>query len=120
MSEQKPKKVNVLGNATKHYQNKIKEMNSFAVPEWDTTIYHRTITTLAQESEVIELARQNKTVEAMVVTIINKARHEDGTKMFTKHDKHTMMNEVDPAVVLRVAEQINGGALPAMEELEKN
>ena len=119
MSEQK-KKVSVLDNATKHYQNQIKEMVDFAVPEWNCRIYHRTVTTLAQESEVIELARQNKTVEAMVTTIINKARHEDGTKMFSKHDKSALMNEVDPAVVLRVAEQINGGALPKLEELEKN
>jgi len=119
MSEQ-DKNINVLVNPTKHYQNSIKEMNSFKVPEWDTTIYHRTITTLAQESQVIELARQNKTVEAMVVTIINKARHADGTLMFKKHDKTALLNEVDPRVVLRVAEQINGGALPPMEELEKN
>jgi len=62
----------------------------------------------------------NKTVEAMVVTIINKARHEDGTAMFSKHDKATLLNEVDPNVVLRVAEKINGGALPKMEEIEKN
>lgn len=114
------KKPNVLGNATKHYQNKIKEMNSFHVKEWECDVYFRSATTLAQESQVIELARQNKTVEAMVVTIINKARHEDGTPMFTKHDKNALMNEVDPAVVLYVAEKINGGALPKMEELEKN
>lgn len=118
MSESK--KPNVLAKATEHYQNRIKEMNSFHVPEWDVTIHYRPVTTLAQESQVIELARQNKTVEAMVVTIINKARHEDGTPMFGKHDKAALLNEVDPNVVLRIAERINGGALPTMEELEKN
>lgn len=114
------KKPNVLENATKHYANRIKEMKSFSVPEWDTTIYFRPVTTLAQESQVVELAKAGKTVEAMVVTIINKARHEDGTPMFTKHDKSALLNEVDPNVVLRIAEQINGGGLPKMEELEKN
>ena len=118
MSESK--KPNVLAKAAEHYQNRIKEMNSFHVPEWDVTIFYRPVTTLAQESQVIELARQNKTVEAMVVTIINKARHEDGTPMFGKHDKAALMNEVDPNVVLRIAERINGGALPTMEEIEKN
>lgn len=120
MTEQTTTRPNVLGNATKHYQNRIKDMSSFEVPEWETTIYFRPVTTLAQESQVIELARQNKTVEAMVLTIVNKARHEDGTLMFGKHDKVTLLNEVDPNVVLRVAEQINGGALPKVEELEKN
>ena len=113
-------KINVLQNATAHYQNRIKEMNSFDVPEWGCKIYYRPVTTLAQESQVIELARQNKTVEAMVVTIINKARHEDGKAMFTKHDKAALLNEVDPNVVLRIAEQINGGKLPTVEEIEKN
>lgn len=113
-------KPNVLANATAHYQNRIKEMKSFEVPEWGVTIHYRPVTTLAQESQVIELARQNKTVEAMVVTIINKARHADGTPIFSKHDKAALLNEVDPNVVLRVAEQINGGALPKVEELEKN
>jgi hypothetical protein len=114
------KKPDVLANATAHYQNRIKEMLSFEVPEWGITVYHRPVSTLAQESQVIELARQNKTVEAMVITVINKARHADGTTIFNKHDKAALMNEVDPAVVLRVAEQINGGALPKVEELEKN
>lgn len=113
-------KPNVLAKATEHYANRIKDMLSFDVPEWGCKIYYRPVTTLAQESQVIELARQNKTVEAMVLTIINKARHEDGTTMFNKHDKATLMNEVDPSVVLRIAEQINGGALPKIEELEKN
>lgn len=119
MSEQS-KKINAIEKAKGHYQSQIKEMRSFEVPEWDLTIYHRTITSLALEAEVVELARQNKTVEAMVVTIINKARNEDGSLMFNKHDKQTLMREVDPAVVLRIAEKINGGALPSLEELEKN
>lgn len=119
MSEEN-KKINVLERATKHYQNQIKEMNSFYVPEWDITIYHRNVSSLAQEAQVIELTRQNKTVEALVTTIINKARNEDGSSMFSKHDKNALMNEADPLVVLRIAEQINGGALPKQEELEKN
>lgn len=120
MNETTKKKPNVLGNATKHYQTQISQMNSFEVPEWEATVYFRPITTLSQEAAVVELVRQNKSVEAMVQTIIQKARHEDGSMMFTKHDKSALMNEVDPHVVMRVAEQINGGGLPKMEELEKN
>jgi len=111
---------NVLQKATQHYQNQIKNMSSIDVPEWDTKIWFRPVTTLALEAQVIDLAKKDKTVEAMVVTIINKARHEDGTLMFNKHDKTALMNEVDPKVILRIAEKINGGALPKPEELEKN
>lgn len=117
MSEQKK---SVLERATAHYQDRIKNMASFEVEEWGVTIYHRPVSTLAQEAEVIELARRNKTTEAMVVTIINKARDENGKAMFSKHDKAALMNEVDPAVILKIAERINGGAMPNVEELEKN
>lgn len=118
MSEEK--KTSVLDRATKHYAAQIKSMNSFEVPEWDTVIYYRPVSSLAQEAQVIELTRQNKTVEALVLTILNKARNEDGSLMFSKHDKNALMNEADPVVVLRIAEQINGGGLPKQEEIEKN
>jgi hypothetical protein len=116
-----PKKINVLKNATSHYQSQIAgDMQSFHVDEWDCDIHFRSTTTLAQEAEVVELTRANKTIEALVQSIINKARHEDGSMMFTKHDKAALMNEVDPSVVLKVANKINGGALPSTGELEKN
>ena len=115
------KKTSVLDKATSHYRTQIAgEMKKFEVPEWDTTIYYRPLQTLRAEAEVVELSRAGKTVEALVVSIINKARDEEGKMLFTKHDKATFMNEIDPNVILRVAGQINGGDLPGVEELEKN
>lgn len=118
MSEAK-KKPNVLERATAHYQSQLKEMKSYYVPEWDTTIYYRSTSTLAQEAEVVELTRANKSIEALVVSIINKARHEDGSKMFQKHDKNTLLKEADPNVVLKISSVLNGGDVP-MGEVEKN
>ena len=54
------------------------------------------------------------------MSIINKARHADGSVMFNKHDKATFMNEVDPAVILTVAGKLNAVELPTMEEASKN
>ena len=123
MSETK-KKPSVLQNATAHYKRQISgAMKSFHVPEWDCDIYYRPVQTLRAEAEVVELTKQGKTVEALVMTIINKARDEEGNPLFTKHDKASFMNEIDPAVILRVATQINGASeedLPSVEELEKN
>lgn len=120
MTEQK-KTVNVLSNATKHYKAQIAgDMNNFEVPEWDTTIYYRTVTNLKAETEIVELSRQGKSTEALVMSIINKARKEDGSLMFSKHDKDTFMNEVDPKVVLRVASKLNGDPLPQVSEVAKN
>ena len=120
MTEQK-KTVNVLSNATKHYKAQIAgDMNNFEVPEWDTTIYYRTVTNLKAETEIVELSRQGKSTEALVMSIINKARKDDGSLMFSKHDKDVFMNEVDPKVVLRVASRLNGDPLPQVSEVAKN
>ena len=115
------KKVNVLSKATKHYKAQIAgDMNNFEVPEWDTTIYYRTVTNLKAETEIVELSRQGKSTEALVMSIINKSRNEDGSMMFNKHDKSVFMNEVDPKVILRVASRLNGDPLPEVSEVVKN
>ena len=120
MSENK--KPSILKNATSHYQRQIAgDLKKIHVPEWDADLYYRTVSTLRAESEVVELTRAGKSVEALVVSIINKARDEEGNLVFSKHDKATLMNEVDPQVILRVAGQMNGSEdLPTIEELEKN
>ena len=115
------KKLSVLDKATSHYKAQISgTMKSFYVEEWDETIYYRSIQSLKAESEVVELTKQGKSVEALVMTIINKARDEQGNLMFSKHDKNTFLNEVDPSVILKIANAINGGDLPKLEEVEKN
>lgn len=119
MSEEK-RQQSVLERATSHYKTKVTgELESFEVPEWETTIYFRNVQSLKSEAEIVELTRQGKSVEALVMSIINKARNQDGSLMFSKHDKNTFLNEVDPQVVLRIANQLNT-PMPALDEVEKN
>jgi len=119
MSETKP--LNAIQKATSHYKSQIGgDLSVFNVEEWDLDIYYRKVTSLRAESDVVDLARQGKTVEAMVMSIINKARDKDGKLLFSKHDKNTFMNEVDPQVVLKVANKLNSMELPGVEEIEKN
>jgi len=121
MTTTEAKKKSVLDKATSHYRQQMSgSMSEVEVPEWDTTIYFRSITTLRQEQEVVELTRKGKTVEALVVSIINKAMDKEGNPMFNKMDKVTLMNEVDPNVILRVANAINGPSLPSVQDLEGN
>lgn len=119
MSEQKT--LSAIQKATAHYKTQLGDsLKSFYVPEWDLTIYFRTIQNLRSESEVVELAQKGKTTEALVMTIINKSRDKDGKLLFSKHDKDTFMNEVDPSVILWVSQQLNKVDLPTIEEVEKN
>lgn len=98
----------VIQKATAHFREKINAgLRCVEVPEWQCKIYFKPTTTLKEQSRLIELAQQGKTVEALVESLIVKARNEDGTKMFTQGDKVTVMNEVDPNVIIRIVGEIN-------------
>ncbi len=115
--------MKALEKATAHFRNKISgEMKSIHVPEWDTKIWFKTSITLKEQSKLVELSQQGKTVEALVESLITKARHEDGTKMFTPMDKIVFMNEVDPQVIIRVVGEMNSiaGDEESLDQIEKN
>ena len=98
----------VLDKATAHFRNRISgDMKKINVPEWECDIYYKSSNTLKEQAKLIELAQQGKTVEALVETLITKARNIDGTKMFTMPDKMVFMNEVDPKVLIRIVSDMN-------------
>lgn len=113
----------VLERATSHFREKISgDMQHIYVPEWDSKIYFKSTISLREQSKLVELASQGKTVEALVETLIVKARNEDGSKMFSMPDKVTFMNEVDPNVIIRVVGEINSASNQEsdLEKVEKN
>ena len=111
-----------LDKMTAHFRNKISgDLKSIKVPEWDLEIFFKTTNTLQEESRLIQLAQEGKTIEALVETLIVRARNEDGTKMFKLADKPTFMNEVDPQVLIRVTGEMNTfDDEDTVENLEKN
>jgi hypothetical protein len=113
----------VLEKATAHFREKVSgELKHIYVPEWETKIYFKNTISLKEQSKLIELAQQGKTTEALVESLIVKARNEDGTKMFVMPDKVTIMNEVDPNVIIRIVGEINDVTSQEtdMEIVEKN
>lgn len=107
----------VLNNATAHFKNILSQnMKSVEVVEWNTTIYFKPATSFAQEQNVIKLHSEGKMVEALVETLINRACDADGKRIFKSADKVTLMNEVDPAVILKVVNAMNDTGV-AEEEL---
>jgi hypothetical protein len=113
----------VIERATSHFRGQLSgAMGKIHVSEWDCDVYYRAANTLKDESRLIELAREGKTVEALVETLIMKARNEDGSRMFTLGDKATFMNEVDPQVLIRIVGEMNSAAasVSSVEEAAKN
>jgi hypothetical protein len=116
-------KQSVLDKATTHFRNRIGgDLKSIEVPEWDSKLYFKASMTLREQSKLIELSQQGKTVEALVETLIVKARNQDGTKMFNIADKAVFMNEVDPNVLIRVVGEMSMAAddIASIEDAEKN
>lgn len=100
--------MNPIDKMTGHFRTKISgEMRKIHIEEWDMDIWYKSTNTLEEEGKLVELAQAGKTIEALVETFIMKARAEDGTKMFTKMQKPVFLNEVDPAVFIRVVGEMN-------------
>jgi len=112
----------VLDKATGHFRAKISApMQKIRVDEWDCDIWFKPVNTLKDEGRLVELAQAGKTIEALVETLIVKARNEDGTKMFTTVEKVVFMNEVDPNVVIRIVGEMNiASVVEPVEEIVKN
>ena len=109
--------MTVLDNAKKHFAEKINgDLQKIVVPEWKTDVFYKSAHSFATESKILELQQQGKIVEALVESIIQKALTIDGNKMFTKHDKLTLMTEVDPAVLTKIATAINSATLDIKQE----
>lgn len=113
----------VLEKATAHFRGRIGgEMKKINVPEWECDIWFKTSTNLKEQSKLIELSQAGKTVEALVENLVIKARNEDGSKMFGMPDKITLMNEVDPSVIIRIVAEMNDVSSEDFnqEQVEKN
>ena len=72
------------------------------------------------ESKIMALTGQGKTAEALVESIVLKALHKNGDKMFKETDRATLLNEADPKVLIRVATKLNNAGDIAQAEIEGN
>lgn len=98
----------VLAKAIQHFKNRSDaEMMSIEVPEWDTTIYYKHIGTFQDQSKVMQLHQAGKVVEALVETIITKARTKDGKLMFQPAERLFLLTECDPEVLVKIATALN-------------
>ena len=112
--------MSILENVKSHYKTKLSgELQKLSVPEWKTDIFFKGAHPFAVESKIIELQQAGKTVEALVESVILKALDPEGKPLFNKFDKVTLMNEADPAVLMRIAAVLNA-TTSDYEAVEKN
>jgi len=95
--------MSVLENAKAHFDKL--ETKVIEVEEWDTVIY-ATPFTMGEKKKLWKHAKEDD-IEFMVRTLLLKALNKDGEKMFDLSDKITLMNHVDPNVIVRVVGDIS-------------
>jgi hypothetical protein len=101
-----------IDRATAHFKEMLASdlRGPIKVPEWDLDVYWHPSTTMAEESVIIELSQSGKQTEALVMSLIIKAKDAEGKKIFETADKVRLMRAVDPAVILRIVTSMNDEA----------
>ena len=100
--------MSVINKASDHFKEIVSQgMKSIEVPEWGSTLYFKAAVSFAAEQKVIQLHTEGKQVEALCESLVNRACDADGKRVFKSADKVILMNSVDPAVILRVVNQMN-------------
>ena len=112
--------MSILDRAKAHFDNQ--EIKRIEVPEWgdddgNPAIIMAEPFTLSDRKSLAKFA-DGDDMEFLVRLVIMKALDEDGKKIFDLSDKPVLMNKVDPAVILRVANQIS--ATPTIEDMTGN
>jgi hypothetical protein len=110
--------MSVLKTARGHFKDQLSgEMKSINVPEWDTVLYFKPISTFAQEQKILELHAKGELVAALIETLIQKAFTKEGKRMFNQSDRDILMREVDPNVIIAICSVINESKEKAAETL---
>ena len=100
--------MSVINKAAEHFKTIVsQDMKSVEVPEWETTLFFKAAVSFAAEQKVIALHTEGKQVDALCESLVNRACDAEGKRVFTNADKVTLMNSVDPAVILRIVNQMN-------------
>ena len=109
--------TDIMKKITKHYQSMVaNDMEKLYVPEWDMDIYYRTTSSFADEKKMIAHQTKGEIVEALIQSIISKARDKTGKKIFSEAHKDQLMNEADPKVLTKVATVLNNAQVTLSQE----
>lgn len=112
--------MSIIDNATAHFKEQMQNsLKKHHVEEWNADVYYYPTMSFKEQSKILDLQTTGKASEALIETIVIKARDENGNKLFTSADRTTLMHEADPNVLIRLAAVLNGVNF-SLEDAEKN
>jgi hypothetical protein len=112
--------MSVIEKAKAHYQAKLSaEPRPISIPEWELEAFIKPGISLERLGEIMQAANENKTAEAMVLTIVYRLIDGEGKQIFKKLDKLELLKAVDPDVLADIVNKINNSD-PSTEDIEGN
>lgn len=112
--------MSILDRAKAHFDQQ--EVKRIEVPEWKDEDGNPTILLsepfTLEERKKLNRASQEDSMEFVARLVIMKALNEDGSKVFDLSDKPSLMNKVDPQVLVRIAGEISSAS--TVEEMAGN
>lgn len=112
--------MDILANAKRHLKEGKSDLQHLEVPEWgdDTgpaVIYYYPVMSCAEKSQVLT-AHDKDPIDALVMTLILRARNEQGEKLFRPVQRQELRRSMDSNVLARVVEHIEGETIDIGEE----
>lgn len=103
--------MNPIDKAKAHFRDRMTDSlkGPIPVPEWGIDVYFRNVNNLQQEAEIVKLQQEGKTVESLALSLILRAKDENGKALFQRGNKTELMTQVDPEVILRVLSDMKDG-----------
>lgn len=97
----------VLSKAREHFRGQITgEMNFVKVSEWkDSIIWYKPMTA-KQADAIMKYVNDGAMFGAMVEALIQRARTEDGSRMFRPNDRNTFMTQTDRKIIEKIVTEM--------------
>ena len=113
--------TSALDAATRHFRTKVDKtsLKKIEVKEWGIDVYYKTAISWKQQAEIMDKLAEKKTSEALIETVVLRCLNEDGSRMFNTADRTTLINEVDPMVLVEIVTQINNDTGESVKEIKK-
>jgi len=114
-----------LDKITNHYLERVQSnVRTIRVEELDLDVYVYPLN-LAQQERLVKLWNEGENYEAMLESIILRARDEKGVPMFDQKDKEKLRKQADPELLMWLAKEINADAadedeLPTVESAKNS
>jgi len=115
----------VIERARAHFKQQLdsEDLSFVVVPEWGDNpqeplkIYYKPMN-LEQQNRIFKYVAQSS-LESLAQTLIERARDENGNRLFANAHKIYFMKEVDPSVIERIVVEMAGDEIDD-SEIEKN